>query len=271
MLREIIPIIDVIKANKKLKVKIKEENILVPEQIEKVNIKYLEEDYAKSIEAKNRFEDKAKTIIAALTIAITIILNISDMIEAITVKFDIWAISVGVFILSVMSIIYMLLAGIMSIQVIIKENILFSIPVIEKVKKNKKNIYIKTQLNINQNLIRNNIIFSAYRSIRNSVVCLVILFILAVLPMPNGDQFEVQEKIKYEENITFSQDALDRLSENKTESIDYDKILQVYNQRVGDTTKRNIYDKEHQIIISIQKVEDIYIIDSIISDIEEIE
>jgi len=73
MLGEFIPIIDVEKANKKLKAKNNEETIEVPENLMNIDIEYLYEDYQSTIDAKNRFEDKAKTIIAALTIAITLI------------------------------------------------------------------------------------------------------------------------------------------------------------------------------------------------------
>lgn len=152
MLGEFIPIIDVEKANKKLKAKNNEETIEVPENLMNIDIEYLYEDYQSTIDAKNRFEDKAKTIIAALTIAITLILNLSKIIEAIVIKFDERAVILGVFILASLAIVYMLMAGMMSIQVLIKENILYTVSLEAKSQKDKKDIYKKTQMNINQNL-----------------------------------------------------------------------------------------------------------------------
>lgn len=268
MLEEIIPFIDSIEANKKLKEKIKTQNIEIPEEIAEIDTKYLEEDYKNTIDNKNRLEDKAKTIIAALTIAITLILNLSKIIETITNKFNIQAVNISIFVLAVSAIIYMLMAGIMSIQVLIKENLLYPIPLLERTKQNKESIYINMQLNVNQNLIRNNIIYSAYRSIRNSVLCLVILFILAILPF----QVQNEDSIAYErteiyENISFGIDAVNWLAENREKNISFDKIIKAYNE--GDA--ENIYDKENQIIVSIEKVDDVYVIDKIISDIEEIE
>ena len=77
MLGQIIPIIDITKKNKILREKNRTvSNIEIPENIEEIDIKYLEDDYKATLDVKNRFEDKAKTIIAALTIAITLILNL---------------------------------------------------------------------------------------------------------------------------------------------------------------------------------------------------
>ena len=66
MLGQIIPIIDIAKKNKILREKNRTvSNIEIPENIEEIDIKYLEDDYKATLDVKNRFEDKAKTIIAA--------------------------------------------------------------------------------------------------------------------------------------------------------------------------------------------------------------
>ena len=119
MIGEIIPVVRVIKANKILKEKNTAQDFEVPENLEKIDIKYLEEEYKSELEAKNRFEDKAKTIIAALTISITLILNLSKIIETIASKYDLLIIEWIIFILAILAIMYMLIAGIMSIQVLI--------------------------------------------------------------------------------------------------------------------------------------------------------
>ena len=63
MLGEIIPVIDAIRANKNLKEKIENQDVEVPEKIGEIDIKCLEEDHQNAIDTKNRFEDKAKTIL----------------------------------------------------------------------------------------------------------------------------------------------------------------------------------------------------------------
>lgn len=270
MLGEIIPTIDTVKANKKLKAKNNEASIELPEKLSDIDIKYLEEDYKNTVDTKNRFEDKAKTIIAALTIAITLILNLSKIIETIATKFDKPFINIFIFILAFLAIVYMLIAGIMSIQVLIKENLLYSVPLEDRTKKDKKAIYIRTQMNINQNLIRNNIIYSAYRSIRNSAFCLVVIFILAILPMPDNNWANTNTQVSSVQNsdISFGIGAIKWVAEN--ENVSFNKITDLYDKEVQDGSTKNIYDKENQIIVSIRKVDDMYMIDSIISDIEEL-
>ena len=54
MLGEIIPVIDAIRANKILKEKNNNQDILLPEELEDIDIKYLEEDYKNAIDTKNR-------------------------------------------------------------------------------------------------------------------------------------------------------------------------------------------------------------------------
>lgn len=268
MLGEFIPIIDVEKANKKLKAKNNEETIEVPENLMNIDIEYLYEDYQSTIDAKNRFEDKAKTIIAALTIAITLILNLSKIIEAIVIKFDERAVIIGVFILASLTIVYMLMAGMMSIQVLIKENILYTVSLEAKSRKDKKDIYKKTQMNINQNLARNNIIYSAYRAIRNSVFCLVVIFILAIFPLSNSGEGDLNNTSIQNDNIIFGAEAVRWIDENPNMS--FDKIIKLYDEKGKDDSIKNIYDRENKIMVSVRKVENLYIIDSIASDIEEI-
>lgn len=138
MFGEVIPIFDVISANKKLKKKNDTQDFEILEEFSEIDIKYLEDDYKSTIEAKNRFEDKAKTILAALTIAITLILNLSKIIDAVLAKFEHQAVNIFIFILAILAIIYMLMAGIMSIQVLIKENIVYPILLIDRTSQDKK-------------------------------------------------------------------------------------------------------------------------------------
>ena len=99
MLGQIIPIIDICKSNRVLR----EKNIEIPESIETIDIKFLENDYNATVEAKNKFEDKAKTIVAALTISITLILNLSKIIDTVVTKFPIGHFRYFIFILAIFS------------------------------------------------------------------------------------------------------------------------------------------------------------------------
>ena len=272
MFGEVIPILDVINANKKLKQKNDTQDFQIPESLSEIDIKYLDEDYKSTIDAKNRFEDKAKTILAALTIAITLILNLSKIIDTVLAKFEHPAVNILIFVLAILAIIYMLMAGIMSIQVLIKENIVYPIPLTDRTSQDKKSIYIKTQLNTNQNLIRNNIIYSSYCSIRNSVFCLVIIFVLAILPfqMSRNDAIVYENNDRYE-NISFGMDAINWLSENSQVDISWEKIIDKYDEESAENRNVNIYDKENKIIIVIEMKDDMYVIENIISNVKEVE
>lgn len=226
MLGEIIPVIEVISANKKLKEKIKYQIVDIPEKIEEIDIKCLKEDYQSAIDTKNRLEDKAKTIIAALTISITLILNLSKIIETISDKYEIQSVNILIFVLALLAIVYMLMAGIMAIQVLIKENVLYPISLMERSKNDKSSIYKKTQLNNNQNLIRNNIIYASYQSIRNSTICLVIIFILAILPYPNSDTADKRENT--DKSICFSIEKTNWLRENVDKDISFAQLEDTY-------------------------------------------
>ena len=126
-------------------------------------------------------------------------------------------------------------------------------------------------MNIKQNLIRNNIIYASYQSIRNSAICLVIIFILAILPYQNSDKNNVvYERKNTNESICFSLDATNWLIENNRD-ISFEKIIDAYARDNEKATTKNIYDKENQIIVTIRKTDNLYVIDDIISHIEEIE
>ncbi len=270
MLGQIIPIIDIAKKNKILREKNRTvSNIEIPENIEEIDIKYLEDDYKATLDVKNRFEDKAKTIIAALTIAITLILNLSKIIDTVANKIPIPYFNYCIFIVAILSISYMLMAGIMSIQVLIKENLLYSIS-FEK-RTDKKSIYQLTQQNINQNLIRNNIIYTAYLSIRNSVICLLIIFVLSIYPFQISDNSSISNiEANNGTEIIYGNDAVEWILNNPQKKPDFDKIIEAYNNLGEDGTQKNIYDKNQGIIVTVESLNDSYLFSNIINDITEI-
>lgn len=268
MLGQIVPVVDINKANRNLRKKNSDLcNIEIPANIEQIDIQYLEEDYKATIETKNRFEDKAKTIIAALTIAITLILNLSKMIDTIITNVPFPYFNYVIFLLAIVSILYMVIAGIMSIQVLIKENLLYSITLDDRTNKNKKGVYQKTQQNINQNLIRNNIIYAAYLSIRNSVICLLIIFGLAIYPYQDSESGRVN--INIEKGIIYDSTVVDWIVENPEKDINFGNIVEIYKDICNDGTERNIYDKKQKIVFTVEILNTSYYISDIKTNINE--
>lgn len=269
MLGEIIPIIDTRKANKKLK----DRNnclteISLPDNIKDVKIKYLEEEYKETIETKNRFEDKAKTILAALTIATTLIFNLSSIIDVIVKKVSVSYFEYAIIALAIISILYMVLAGIMSMQVLIKENICYYIPIEGKKKDRKKTLFQAIQQNKNQNLVRNNIIYAAYISIRNSMLCLVIIFVISIVPFRFLDKNVAQIKSQHE--IVYSEEAIEWINNNPKSNINIDYFVEKYDEKCLSGKQGNIYDKKQGIIVSIMMKDGIYCILEINNNIVEI-
>lgn len=257
MIGQIIPYLSVYKANEYLRNKNKNsDNIAMPEKIEKIDIKYLKEDYQATLDTKNKFEDKAKTVIAALTIAITLILNLSDMIDSIANKIPSKAFAIVIFIIALLAIIYMLMAGIMSIQVLIKDNRLYMIPLDER--ENKKSVYIATQMNINQNLIKNNKIYASYLSVRNSVICLLVIFILAIWPFQLS--MNTQNESAQPENIVYSEKVLKWFQDNPNSMIDFKNIIKEFDTMCGNDSKENIYIPNQKIMITLECKEKLYVI-----------
>ena len=161
------------------------------------------------------------------------------------------------------------MAGIMSIQVLIKENSLYSIS-FEK-RTDKKSIYQLTQQNINQNLIRNNIIYTAYLSIRNSVICLLIIFVLSIYPFQISDNSSISNiEANNGTEIIYGNDAVEWILNNPQKKPDFDKIIEAYNNLGEDGTQKNIYDKNQGIIVTVESLNDSYLFSNIINDITEI-
>ena len=265
MIGQLIPYIAIHKPNSKLREKNNDSSAIeIPSNIEEIDFKYLEEDYKSTIETKNRFEDKAKSIIAALTIAITLILNISNIIDTISIKIPIPYFNYIIFIMAFFSIIYMLMAGIMSIQVLIKENIVYPISLNDRTFDNKINVYKRTTQNCNQNLIRNNIIYAAYLSIRNSAICLLIIFILAIFPYQFSENIDSPaHEIKNGANLAYSDNAIDWIIENNQKNIDFDKVIEIYASEYNNGTVQSIYDKKQGIVVTIELENNLYIISDI--------
>ena len=160
------------------------------------------------------------------------------------------------------------MAGVMCIQVLIKENILHQVPL--DLRNDKKSIYENTQLNIKQNLIRNNIIYTSYKSIRNSAICLVIIFVLAILP------YHITEKnngidISYAANktIAYETSAMKWLLENKQKDFSIGGFIEAYHLN-GENGVKNIYSNDEKLLVTIEQKDGRYIILDIKGNVEEI-
>lgn len=184
----IFPLYDNWKTNKKLRDKLKNEEGILPyiDNADKVTIEQLKEQYDNAVWTKDKLEDKAKTNVAGITIAVTLIMGASGLLNTIIKKYPIPLLQWVSFILLMISIAYLIIAGILSIRVLVAENVFFTVNlscIAEGGEKLKKAYDKRVGQNQNQNLIRNNYIYSSYECIRNALICLFAIFLLSSIPI----------------------------------------------------------------------------------------
>ena len=165
----------------------------IPDNIKNENAKIIVTDYKRALIIKDKLEDKAKSNVIAVTISITLIMGASAIITN-TIKNQTisWfpALTVSLFILSV---IFMITAGIFALRLLMDKNKVFFVTAdeddVEKSYEARIECYKSTKLNDKVNHIRNNYVFTSFACIRNALVCLFIVMVLVLsptfLPQPN--------------------------------------------------------------------------------------
>lgn len=198
VIEAILPSVPNIQSNKKVRRKIKnEQNLDYPSKnadLATVTINDLQQLYDIDKSIKDKLEDKAKTNIIGVTISVTLIMGAYSLIQNVISKHAYSILFWIAFCLFILSVIYMLAAGINSIHVLTAENV-FHIPEIGLTDEEKKKDYDK-QIGLNRarNTIRNNYVYTSYECIRNSLVCLFVVMVIAIVPAntKNGNQSKQQ-------------------------------------------------------------------------------
>ena len=116
-----------------------------------------------------------------------------------------------------------------------------------------------------------NIIYTAYLSIRNSVICLLIIFVLSIYPFQVSDNSSISNiEANNGTEIIYGNDAVEWILNNPQKKPDFDKIIEAYNNLGEDGTQKNIYDKNQGIIVTVESLNDSYLFSNIINDITEV-
>lgn len=204
-------------------------------------------------------EDKAKLNVAGITIAITLIMGSTGLLEVIYNKYNSVWFSWVMFALLICGVAYMLIAGIMTIKVLIDENEVYTVGIVKNTDEtgNAKMEY-KNAINKNaiKNLIRNNSVFTSYECIRNALACLFLLFIFVALPIREANKFiNLSSNTAFENNIYYSALTLKEINEYNLE----DSIESVINREkdTGNLSMNGDYglisdDKKLFITVNIQ-------------------
>lgn len=145
-----------------------------------LTIEEVQEFFNNSVEQKKALETKAQISIVGLTIAVSLMIGIGGSLlgnEDLSFSpLQSWVVAFGI-----ISLIYFTMSGCMSLDVLGGKNKVYQLfpkqlrlPEKEKIEK----IAFNTELNVYLNIIRNNYVYSAYRSILYAIVSLGIMFVL---------------------------------------------------------------------------------------------
>ena len=183
------------KANKKLKKQILEFETdkktrkhysVIKRRQRKNYFDILDKKYKESFDKKNKLEDKAKTNVIGLTIAITLITGASGIIKTIDSKFPIGFVQWISFFILLVSVVYLIIAGILAVKALCSENTMFFISEDTLLRKDLNGLLEYDECiekNEKYNTIRNNLIYSSYACIKNSLICMVAILILCTIPL----------------------------------------------------------------------------------------
>lgn len=142
------------------------------------SLEILREEYERSLKGKDKLEDKAKTNIVAITISITLIMGATNIVNGlINDPLWIWLPFIAV-LLFVGAVIYMIVAGTSAFKLLMDKNVVYYV---SSNTEDVQEYYENKEGNNNYNLIRNNLINTSFKCIRNALICLFIVLTLTLL------------------------------------------------------------------------------------------
>ena len=187
--KSVFPMVANYKDNKKIREKIsKSKGVLYGvSNNENIELEDLIKMYDETFKKKDKFEDKAKTNIVSVSISITLIMGASGFLSNIKDKFCCapwisWIIF-GIFIVSVL---YMLCAGILIIKMLINENAVHVVSLENMASGGeplREDYSICIENNQYMNMIRNNYVYTSYECIRNALFFLLFALIFVIIPI----------------------------------------------------------------------------------------
>jgi len=140
----------------------------------------------KTFEKKKSLEDKAKTNVFGVIIAVTLVTGLYKVLMDLNSMDYPIVYKMLSFLIALYVLIQMILAGLSSIKVI--SDIIFQYEPFPNDTNLPDNemldlIALDTEINVKYNTIRNNYLSSSYESIKRSLICLLLLFIIIAFPI----------------------------------------------------------------------------------------
>lgn len=180
-----VPILQSWRANKKIMARIPSiesgESLKYMASYEALTLQEAEDFLTNSAEQMESLENKARISLMGITIAISVITGFAASFFSLSNGNFTFIMKLFIVILSSLSVAYMSMAGWAALEVLGGLNRInqlspeeMKLPEKEKLKR----IAICTELNVNRNLMRNNLVYVSYRSILYAVVFLTVAFFL---------------------------------------------------------------------------------------------
>lgn len=269
ILELILPTIASSKVNKNLKLKNQQsaQGILqYTNDGENITMASLRQKYKDTYDAKNKLEDKAKTNVIGITIAITLIMGSVGILSTIEAKCSSIIFQWVAFLMFFIAILYLLVAGILSIKVLCNENIMYDISLKSLSQNDNESKYEYDECiakNKNQNLIRNNMIFSSYACIRNAVFCMIVIFILVAFPFPHQENGDMLSSTNFNQTYFYSQSTLEYIENddniNTVEALIANDLKT--NKFINNNEYRNFVSQEYELFIKYKYTNGVVIVE----------
>lgn len=190
-------------------------------QLEHLSKEELEKLFDVDITVKDKLEDKAKTNVIGVTISVTLIMGSQVLLQNITEKYGVGLLYGVALALFVCAVVYMLAAGIHAIHVLVAENETYTPSLELEGDLYKKDLNKQIGLNRAKNTLRNNYVFTSYECIRNALICLFSVMIIAIVPTRNLENESISARHGY---YSLSVDAMQSLLDGVDLSVVKDYI-----------------------------------------------
>ncbi len=158
--------------------------------------------YDCTLEVKKSLEEKAKSILFSVTVAITLMTTIFSNHDKFSSGPQLLT-HIMLF-MGIISVLYMVISAVMTLQLLSDKIQLYQLfPVdtaLEEAEKVKL-IAINTEQNVNMNIIRSNTVYIAHKSIINSLICLLILLLLFNINLTFGNQNKADDYNKLKADV----------------------------------------------------------------------
>ncbi|UOO37670.1 hypothetical protein IZU99_10585 [Oscillospiraceae bacterium CM] len=152
------------------------------------NFMELKTEYEISYKRKDKFEDKAKSNIISVTIAITLIMGSLTIIKEFMKSYNFSCFNIIAIGLFVFAVIYMISAGLSAFSSLMDKNIVYLSRLNES---DLEEIEQAVTGNNYYNTIRNNLVTTSYRCIRNALICMFFVMLILI-----ASQFEFTKNDK---------------------------------------------------------------------------